>query len=769
MSQDSMQLPLRTDDGQAVGELLIANLPGRQDITVSARGDIALREAAIYRYEIRPSAADTEHVEVEPRELFDPDDASGKRGRLRPSQAVGRLRIQVVDRTTRLTGTTDIDVLAVKLDHETEYRQMLTDISAFAAEAVLQGFAPSMLDLAPSDLPADLLYLRFAMIAAYLQDPLFEAAIARVTSQPHRTWVSEEEIRPLGSPFPAGAAFRRAVCAPGRRVPWVCGSAQLGSLPTTLIRDRTEASVDNAANQFVKFALERWRAVALELADVLKRASLNVESGPLRRGQHIAADVGAQLDEYLAHPLFREVSSLRRMPTSDQVLLKRAGYREVFRTFAMTESGPSVRIDRADMTDVFAASQRNIATLYEFWCFLAVVSSLGRVCGEDRTARAFKVAGDGISVTMRSGRESKLSWSIRRGGRPLRVEVFFNRTFAGADDRRGSWSQAMRPDCSVRIQPEGSTPSRVSTQELEVWLHFDAKYRVDNLLAQLTSATDSDELSPESMTSGGAKRDDLLKMHAYRDAISRTAGAYVLYPGSEIKDIRRHPGFKEVLPGLGAFPLRPSSDGLQSSSQALDQFLSDVLTHVASQVTRDERHRFWTATVHRPGDPNLESSLTTDFLDDPPADTDVLLGFIRNSDQRRWIERVRRYNIRAGDRVGAVEIGGRELGAAILLLYENSGGTMQVAKIAKLVRWRPATAADLMATGYPSPRGDMYFVADLEFVENLPIWLNSIDLELLTMNVRSGTPLVVTWWDVISAASIVELRGGSARSMRLGG
>lgn len=756
--QESIQLALRTDDGQVAGELLIANLPGGQGITFSARGDVALREAGIYRYEILTQAT---NIEVEPRELFDPDDGSLKRGRLRPGQAVGRLRIQVADRTTGLTGTADVDVLAVKLDHETEYRQMLTDISAFAAEAVLQGFAPSMLDLAPSELPADLLYLRFAMIAAYLQDPLFEAAIARVTSQPHRTWVSKKEIRPLGSPFPAGAAFRRAVCAPGRRVPWTGGSAKLASLPADLTRDRTEASVDNAANQFVKFALERWRAVALELVDVLRLASLNVESGPLRRGQQIATDVGAQLDEHLAHPLFQEVSSLRRMPTSDQVLLKRAGYREVFRTFAMTESGPTVRIDRGAMTDIFAASQRNIATLYEFWCFLAVVDSLGRVCGEDRTARAFKVAGDGISVTMRSGRESKLSWSIRRGDRPLRVDVFFNRTFAGADDRRGSWSQAMRPDCSMRIRPEGSTPSRVPAEELEVWLHFDAKYRVENLLAQLTSAPNSDELSEESTTSGVAKRDDLLKMHAYRDAISRTAGAYVLYPGSEIKDIRRHPGFKEILPGLGAFPLRPSSDGFPSSSLALDQFLSDVLTHVASQVTRDERHRFWTATVHRPGDPNLESYLTADFLEEPPADTDVLLGFVRNPEQREWIGRARQYNIRAGNRVGAVEIGGRELGAKLLLLYENRNGALHVTRAAKLLRWRPATAGDLMATGYPDPRGELYFVADLELVESVPGWVESIDLELLTVNVPNGAPLVVTWWDVIRAASFDGERGTS--------
>jgi hypothetical protein len=753
MPEESMQLALRNDAGHVVGQLLIANLPDRQDLMFSARGAVALREAATYRYQVLSDATD---VEVEPRELFDPDDASWKRGRLRPAQSVGRLRIQVVDRATRLTGTTDIEVLAIKLDHETEYRQMLTDISSFAAEAVLQGFAPSSLDLTPSELPAELLYLRFAMIAAYLQDPAFEAAIARVTSQPHRTWLSEEEIRPVGSPFPRGAAFRRAVCVPGPRVPWVGGPATIPSLPAALTHDRAAASVDNLANQFVKFALERWRAVTLELLYVLSQPSQKVESGPLRRGQQTAADVGAQLDEYLAHPLFREVGSLRRMPTSDQVLLKRAGYREVFRTFAMTESGPTVRIDRGGLADVFAASQRNVATLYEFWCFLALVNSLGRVCGEDRTARAFAVAGDGMSLTMRSGLASKLSWSVRRGGRPLRVEVFFNRTFAGADDRRGSWSQAMRPDCSVRIRPEGSTPSRVLTHELGVWLHFDAKYRVDNLLAELTPDPDLDESFTESTTSGSTKRDDLLKMHAYRDAISQTAGAYVLYPGSEIKDIRRHPGFKEVLPGLGAFPLRPSSDGLPSSSHALDRFLGDVLTHVASQVTRDERSRFWSATVDRPGEPILTSSLTTDFLDEPPADTDVLLGFVRSTEHRQWIERLRQYNIRAGERVGAVGIGGRELGARLILLYERQNDALHVAHAAKITRWRPATAADLVDSGYPNPRGDIYFVAEIELIEDLPTWADSIDLELLVSKGLDGAPTVVTWWDVVRAASMVE-------------
>ena len=314
----------------------------------------------------------------------------------------------------------------------------------------------------------------------------------------------------------------------------------------------------------------------------------------------------------------------------------------------------------------------------------------------------------------------------------------------------------MRPDCSVRIRPEGSTPSHVSADELEVWLHFDAKYRVDNLVAQLTVDSDADEPPDEVTASGSAKRDDLLKMHAYRDAISRTAGAYVLYPGSEILNLRRHPGFKELLPGLGAFPLRPSIDGLPSASQALDQFLGDVLDHVASQVTRDERQRFWTATVHRPGEPVLESALKADFLDEPPADTDVLLGFVRSAEHRQWIEEVRQYNIRADGRAGAVEIGGRELGARLLLLYENREGALRVAGAAKVARWHPATAADLLGSGYPGPRGELYFVADLEFVEPLPGWTDSVDLESLTVDARDGAPVVVTWWDVVRAATGVE-------------
>ena len=129
---------------------------------------------------------------------------------------------------------------------------------------------------------------------------------------------------------------------------------------------------------------------------------------------------------------------------------------------------------------------------------------------------------------------------------------------------------------------------------------------------------------------------------------------------------------------------------------------------------------------------------------------------MRNAEQRRWIEQTGQYNIRAGDRLGAVEIGGRELGAKIILLYERRDSALCVIHAARVVNWQPATATDLAATGYPSPRGKLYFVARIELLENLPVWVSSIDLEALVAEVADGAPTVVTWWDVVRSASVIE-------------
>ena len=89
----------------------------------------------------------------------------------------------------------------------------------------------------------------------------------------------------------------------------------------------------------------------------------------------------------LAAPLFAEVGDLDVFPSSNQVLHKQQGYRQIFQTFALAEVGAGLSLD-LDVDDVFAASQRNVATLYEYWAFLQLVEAVGAVCGERRTVDA---------------------------------------------------------------------------------------------------------------------------------------------------------------------------------------------------------------------------------------------------------------------------------------------------------------------------------------------------------------------------------------------
>ena len=85
-------------------------------------------------------------------------------------------------------------------------------------------------------------------------------------------------------------------------------------------------------------------------------------------------------------------------------------------------------------------------------------------------------------------------------------------------------------------------------------IHFDAKYKVNNFY-ELISNSNEEELTEKEETdlikdeieetkSGTFKNQDLLKMHAYKDAIRRTGGAYILYPGKGKKEPFR--GFHEL-------------------------------------------------------------------------------------------------------------------------------------------------------------------------------------------------------------------------------
>jgi len=157
-------------------------------------------------------------------------------------------------------------------------------------------------------------------------------------------------------------------------------------------------------------------------------------------------------------------------------------------------AGPTLRLDAA-----LRVSLWDSPTLYERWCALEVAQALG---GGDASAAAL-LSGRGVSLAL--------------GGVEMGVEV--QRRFGAL------LPTAFRPDLTV------------SRGERRV--HLDAKYRLDPARGD-----------------GAVVRDELVKMHAYRDAIPGSVGAYALFPGraSEALDGRDARG------GVGALPLRADLD-----------------------------------------------------------------------------------------------------------------------------------------------------------------------------------------------------------------
>lgn len=261
--------------------------------------------------------------------------------------------------------------------------------------------------------------------------------------------------------------------------------------------------------------------------------------------------------------VFRGVSPPDMLPLGSPVLQRKEGYREIYQAWLRFDMAARLVWNGGD--DVYRAGQRDIAALYEYWVFfklLDIVTSVFKLSAS-ATDQLIQPTADGFGLMLKSGEQLGFDGVTFAGARPLHARFSYNRSFGrnSSPSMAGSWTERMRPDYTLSLWPADFLDHEAEAQELMVHVHFDAKYRIDSieqlfdlddekLDARSTAADVADEKHKQRF--GRYKRADLLKMHAYRDAIRRTQGAYVLYPGDLPK---RWEGFHEILPGLGAFPI----------------------------------------------------------------------------------------------------------------------------------------------------------------------------------------------------------------------
>ncbi|NTS39953.1 DUF2357 domain-containing protein [Flavisolibacter sp. BT320] len=652
---------------------------------------------------------------------------SQNQGRIVPGIYVGTLTIGVIEEFTGLVVTElKLEVCSVKTSYRSDYRLMLEEITEKCTELILQPNSPvSQYFTSDFNVDSRTLYQRFVFIKSILESSEFVDAVNRFLQSPITQWADTEIEKDIRKLKRIGNKDLRQFAATGNRANLPDNHYLAEKLPTVPSKIKTyfkRESVDTPENRFIRYALVSFLFVCTEIRGKSISKRLNNEVALLE----------SKLEGYLSHSIFSEISFPNLLPLNSPVLQRRAGYREILRAWLMFDLGAKLIWRGGD--DVYSGNKRDVATLYEYWLFFKLLDMVVQVFKlENMTINnLIEKTKDGLGLKLKQGKYLPIKGVYKAETRSLNIEFSYNRTFYGQNEypNEGSWSKNLRPDYTLSIWPYGVDSKTAEEQELIVHIHFDAKYRVENLKNILGG---DDDLSEEKLEQarGTFKRADLLKMHTYKDAIRRTAGAYVLYPGTESRQIS---GFHEILPGLGAFAIRP--DNVNDGSEALKQFIKEVVSHFLNRVSQREKMALKTYEVHKGGHTSELKEVLPELIGEKrsflPDEVSVLVGFYKGDKHLSWILNHKLYNVRSGDVRGSLRLDVDKIGAKYLLLHSFS--ETKTSKLLKFSNKGPRifSQQDMIKKGYPDPRNDFYLIYDIDDEAEIEFQKMSWDISKLS-------------------------------------
>lgn len=563
-------------------------------------------------------------------------------------------RSKVTFRNGAETRILPIEVVPDKMDYEDDYIELTEALAEKCAGILLEySGATSNLyshtDNSPETLLEQFIFLRQFCFGQNIQG-LFES----VKRNPDRVLVQEEEFRPLGGGTPSKRIFANPFTY-GKRWQRI-NSSENGSycVPQEIAVARKKDSLNTPANRFLKYAFERFDRICEELIESLRADGADRQTECLKE----AKAIHNMLERIKRDQFFDKVGSLDIMPRNNQVLQKREGYSQIFTAYSILDM--ALQLDWRGKDKVYEGESKNVALLYEYWLFFElyeIVKSIKgcEVIGSEESP-FIKSDKGGITISLTEGKKSCQSFVIRRLN--TRVNLYYNRTFSknefAATRYEGSYSRPFRPDYTLAIYPDKYSSGRNNGESEAVkngevsYIHFDAKYRITDLTSMIgnvdnTVGGEEAELTADKNESivNTYKRGDLLKMHTYNDAIRRTIGSYVLYPGNGDNLQKSHKIFSlydEILPGVGAFAIKP---GIDTRGEAeLRRFITSVIDEKRQCGSRLNRMKYYSEMVlSEPAAPKLKNAAvpTRVQTDRKSPDEELcVIGYIRADEEEDY-------------------------------------------------------------------------------------------------------------------------------------
>ncbi|NOQ80336.1 MAG: DUF2357 domain-containing protein [Gammaproteobacteria bacterium] len=326
------------------------------------------------------------------------------------------------------------------------------------------------------------------------------------------------------------------------------------------IVQKKRLSVDTPENRFIKAVIK----ISIDkLARVVLIAKQNQKAPDVQRLSDSFFQTlnswQSSIRKFQRHALFKEVGEFSGLSKESLVLQQKMGYAKVYRVWQ------ELKLYLELLGDDSSLSLRNVAELYEVWCFLEfrrILLSLGFKEVFNQKALLRK---NGLEVSMNDGIAGAFCFTREDG---IKLTLAHEREFKKDGNPVKTWTTTQKPDILLEAVFADGSGSNTKV----IWL-FDAKYRIDK--------DEEQDLVPD---------DAINQLHRYRDAlihhyqpISKLSektrpvfGAYALYPGFYDQTTRENPyqrAIEEV--GIGAFSLLPAVD--HSGSHWLKLFLQQKL------------------------------------------------------------------------------------------------------------------------------------------------------------------------------------------------
>lgn len=514
-----------------------------------------------------------------------------------------------------------LEIVPKKIDYEDDYVKLTEDIAEKCSTLLLDYSSPTNLSFKDNNETARTPLEKFIFIRTFCNNDNIESLFYSIKNNPDSLLVSEDELKPFGTSSVSRKFFSNPF-ANSRN--WI-ETENNSYLPEYITATRKYDSLDTPANRFLKFAFNSFIEVCDEVIKFLGDKNLTYR----REAKYIKEN----LELYLSDSFFDDVQDLTSMPVNNQVLQKREGYSHIFNAFNMLDLAK--QLDWEGENVVYEGQARNVALLYEYWLafkFIEILKEIGAeiefdLSDDDHKNRMF-VKDNGLLVSLKEGKTSYFSALTK--DKKFRIKFYYNRTFGKKDfegtDYQGSYSRDFRPDYTLAIFPSAYKEDQAIKNGEVSFIHFDAKYRVTDITSLFGKENlDSEDFSEQKKdeTINTYNRGDLLKMHTYNDAIRKTIGSYVLYPGTSNKE-NEFKVYDELLPGVGAFAIRPG-DKENAGAETLKKFISDIIDFKSKDSTRQYRKDYFeNMVIQSPSESNPAK------IDNESKFEYQMIGFVRN-------------------------------------------------------------------------------------------------------------------------------------------